>query len=437
MFEHQGMPTYQLTEEQIAGRMEEIDRDQASAANTPVADATRQLQAGKERYRTIGGEETAKPLQTGLEGGEQLTAQQRTAIQDEIESKMAAKDAGTLVEKELPSYLADWSVGFDKGLHYLWSEKGQKAKPTEVIQDYNRWAKENGKEPLDAFTTYPFLLQYDPTKSIGENEKEERKRKSQEKWEQIGNVLSHVGNFIGTALGAPSQQLESGIQLTERQRKVRDATLAQRRQSAIDMLAQLNKDRAEARAAELNASNIAYRNNAIQMAQNKDARDAELARLNGELLRARAAGEEGRAKKVEAEINRIEMLAPLEAEEKKASAEQKRASAASSYASADASHARAENTRKGTQAEYGDEFDRLYNDPEYRPYFDAWAKNNDLAVGGNRKGKGGNWSKKDNRAKSVSWAKDKHRRDKNKRQDNIPPSRRKRNNDNVPPSRRK
>lgn len=436
VFEHQGQATTVLTPSQIEDRSQVIDQQQQAFAATPKAMATQQLQAGKERYR----EEQQPMLQGGQQGAIIPPGQQgvTTPIQDEIESKLAARDAGTLKDtSDEQPYLADWSNGFDKGLHWLWSENGQKAKPTEVIQDYNRWAKENGQDPLDAFTMYPFLTQYDPTKSIGETEAEERRRKSQEKWEQIGNVLSHVGNFIGTAIGAPNQQLETGAQLTERQRKLRDATLAQRRQSALDMLQQLNKDRADARAAELNAANINYRNNAIKMAQNKDARDAELARLNGEVLRARAAGEEGRAKKLEAEIDRLKQLIPVEVEEKKASAEQKRASAASSYASADASHARAENTRQGTRSNNDDEFDRLYNDPEYRPYFDVWAKNNDLAVGGNKKGKGGNWSKKDNRAKSVSWAKDKHRRDKQNKQNNTPPSRKRQNQDNTPPSRRK
>lgn len=278
VFEHQGQATTVLTPSQIEDRSQVIDQQQQAFAATPKAMATQQLQAGKERYR-----EEQQPM---LQGGQQEAiippGQQgvTTPIQDEIESKLAARDAGTLKDtSDEQPYLADWSNGFDKGLHWLWSENGQKVKPTEVIQDYNRWAKENGQDPLDAFTMYPFLTQYDPTKSIGETEAEERRRKSQEKWEQIGNVLSHVGNFIGTAIGAPNQQLETGAQLTERQRKLRDATLAQRRQSALDMLAQLNKDRADARAKENYDLTERYRES--QIANNQ--RKLELQALKNEM----------------------------------------------------------------------------------------------------------------------------------------------------------
>ena len=160
---------------------------------------------------------------------------------------------------EEPGYLADWSKGWEKGMSWLKAEKGQKAMPTEVIQDYNRWAKNNGKEPLDAFQFYPWLAKYDATKSIGENEKDERRRKNQEKWERIGNVLSHIGNFFGTLNGAPSQKLESGQELTKRQQDLYDKVLRQRELSNRDMMSAYYRQLAEERQREVAESNRRYR----------------------------------------------------------------------------------------------------------------------------------------------------------------------------------
>ena len=155
----------------------------------------------------------------------------------------------TAVEEQ--PYIADWSKGWEKGMSWLKTEKGQKAMPTEVIQDYNRWAKNNGKEPLDAFQFYPWLQKYDATKTIGENEKEQRKAKNQEKWERIGNVLSHIGNFVGTLTGAPSQKLETGQEMTKRQQELYDKVMKQRQLSTRDMMSAYYKQLAEERKREI------------------------------------------------------------------------------------------------------------------------------------------------------------------------------------------
>lgn len=188
-------------------------------------------------------------------GGEAATASRQSG--QEVVYGSDGNNGNNIVE--VPSYLADWSKGWEKGLRWLKNEKGQQVLPTEVITDYNRWAKANDQAPLDAFQFYPWLAKYDATKSIGENEKEEKRRKNQEKWERLGNVFSHIGNFIGTLTGAPSQTLETGHQLSQRQQELYDHVMRQRQGMAKDMLSAYYKQQAEERQREVAASMAAYR----------------------------------------------------------------------------------------------------------------------------------------------------------------------------------
>ena len=183
-------------------------------------------------------------------------------------------------------YLADWSKGFNNVMFGDASGKpagtvnsaGKDIPISKAIADYNKWAKENNGESLDAFTLYPMLSKYDATKSLADNEKEEKKRKRQERWQQIGNVLSHIGNFVGTAMGAPNQQtLEDPIKLTERQKKLRDDTIKQRQLQASDMLKIYYQDIANKRAEETQRKNAAYQEKRLQLQQQQQDRlDAEL-----------------------------------------------------------------------------------------------------------------------------------------------------------------
>ena len=245
---------------------------------------------------------------------------------------------GPVAGEESPSHIADWSNGWEKGLQWLWTEKGQQAKPAEVIADYNSWAKENGQAPLDALQFYPWLMKYDATKSIGENEAEEKKRKRREKWEQIGNVLIHAGNFIGTLTGAPSMKLESGVQLTQRQQKMRDDLLAQRRNQANDMLSQYYKQRAEERQRELANSTINYNNiRADEVGRESGRKDAlNASRIDTERARQGVYG--AQQGNYESQRRERDALRPLKEANLKSST-------VSHYASANASNERASKTR--------------------------------------------------------------------------------------------
>lgn len=79
--------------------------------------------------------------------------------------------------------------------------------------------QKNGDENWAVFM--PWLQKYDPDKTVEQSEKEAAKARRQAKWEQWGNLFQHIGNFFGTAIGAPSQKIESATELTERQRKIR------------------------------------------------------------------------------------------------------------------------------------------------------------------------------------------------------------------------
>lgn len=127
----------------------------------------------------------------------------------------------------------------------------------ENFADFNRWAKANGKDPLDVFTMLAAIQGNDMGQSLAANDAARKKQERQQKWEQIGNVLNHLGNFVGTMTGAPAATYESGADLSKRQQAVRDAVLKQRDAAGKNVLAQIWKDRADQRAAEINAAKVA------------------------------------------------------------------------------------------------------------------------------------------------------------------------------------
>ena len=96
----------------------------------------------------------------------------------------------------------------------------------------------------------------DITKTPEQIEKEKKKAERQERWEQIGNVLSHLGNFVGAVgFGAPSQTIESAQELTKRQQDIRDRTEALRTAYNKNFFEAYSKQRAQDRQTELDAQN--------------------------------------------------------------------------------------------------------------------------------------------------------------------------------------
>ena len=227
---------------------------------------------------------------------------------------------------------------------------------SDAIRYYNQYQADHGGKPLDWLSMYSTISRYDPAKSVQEQDKEDKRRKSQEIWEKIGNVLIHAGNFFGTTKGAPSMQLESGKDLSERQQankerveKIRQAA-GQRflQEMANQRAADMKQTQAEAKA---RTDGMKY---AIQQEQLE---------LKKQLADAKIAGDAAKQREIESKIEvndaRIKLLGEQQeytAEKRKYAGplaenkmknDDKRADAALTSAGAAASNA-ASNSRRVT-----------------------------------------------------------------------------------------
>lgn len=119
----------------------------------------------------------------------------------------------------------------------------QQMKPYDIMRDYQK----NGDGNWSAFMPWLNTLG-DGDKTVAANEALKKKAERKAKMEQWGNFLMHLGNFIGTVQGAPSQKIESAQELTDRQRKIREATDALRAKGYDQMLVNIYKDRQDKQA---------------------------------------------------------------------------------------------------------------------------------------------------------------------------------------------
>ena len=127
-------------------------------------------------------------------------------------------------------------------------------KPYDIMRDYQK----NGDGNWSVFMPWLNTLG-DGDKTVAANEALKKKAERQAKMEQWSNFLMHLGNFIGTTQGAPSQKIESAQELTDRQRKIREATDALRAKGYDQMLLNIYKDRKD-RQAQLQAEAAAKAN---------------------------------------------------------------------------------------------------------------------------------------------------------------------------------
>ena len=130
-------------------------------------------------------------------------------------------------------------------------------KPYDIMRDYQK----NGDGNWSVFMPWLNTLG-DGDKTVAANEALKKKAERQAKMEQWSNFLMHLGNFIGTTQGAPSQKIESAQELTDRQRKIREATDALRAKGYDQMLLNIYKDRQD-RQAQLQAEAAAKANEAL------------------------------------------------------------------------------------------------------------------------------------------------------------------------------
>lgn len=119
----------------------------------------------------------------------------------------------------------------------------QQMKPYDIMRDYQK----NGDGNWSVFMPWLNTLG-DGDKTVAANEALKKKAERKAKMEQWGNFLMHLGNFIGTTQGAPSQKIESAQELTDRQRKIREATDALRAKGYNQMMVNIYKDRQDKQA---------------------------------------------------------------------------------------------------------------------------------------------------------------------------------------------
>ena len=130
-------------------------------------------------------------------------------------------------------------------------------KPYDIMRDYQK----NGDGNWSAFMPWLNTLG-DGDKTVAANEALKKKAERKAKMEQWGNFLMHLGNFIGTVQGAPSQKIESAQELTDRQRKIREATEALRDKGYNQMMVNIYKDRQD-KQAQMQAEAAAKANEAL------------------------------------------------------------------------------------------------------------------------------------------------------------------------------
>lgn len=146
----------------------------------------------------------------------------------------------------------------------------QQMKPYDIMRDFEK----NGNG--DWATFMPWLSNLgDVDKTVAANAALQKKAERQAKWEQLGNLFQHVGNFFGTAIGAPEQKVESAQALTERQRKLREGTDALRQKGYDQMMVNIWKDR-QNKQAQMQAEAAAKANEALAAyrASQKNQQDA-------------------------------------------------------------------------------------------------------------------------------------------------------------------
>lgn len=306
-------------------------------------------------------------------------------------------------------------------------------KPYDIMRDYQK----NGDGNWSAFMPWLSSLG-DADKTVAANAALQKKAENQAKWEQWGNLFMHLGNFFGTVQGAPSQKIESAQELTDRQRKIREATEALRAKGYNQMMVNIYKDRqdkqsqmqAEA-AAKANEALAAYRGSQKNQTDALTPVKVQTEKERGNAAAAQAAL--STSKKDTEDALRGKKGKLLDAQTNNANAGAADHNASVNVKGAQVRHINSQtegqNQRNANQKEADDFNTRYVNDPVFKKHVNEWAKNNGMAIGGND-GRGGTWANEKNRQQASRWAKAKIKLDR------TPPSRRGRGGSKVPPSRR-
>lgn len=309
----------------------------------------------------------------------------------------------------------------------------QQMKPYDIMRDYQK----NGDGNWSSFMPWLSSLG-DADKTVAANAALQKKAESQAKWEQWGNLFMHLGNFFGTVQGAPSQKIESAQELTDRQRKIREATEALRDKGYNQMMVNIYKDRQDKQAqmqaeaaAKANEALAAYRGS--QKNQTDALTPVKVEEVNQSARQHSTGADLNISKKETEDALRGKKGKLLDAQTNNANAGAADHNASVNVKGAQVRHINSQtegqNQRNANQKEADDFNTRYVNDPVFKKHVNEWATHNGMAIGGND-GRGGTWANEKNRQQASKWAKAKMKLDR------TPPSRRGRGGSKVPPSRR-
>lgn len=309
----------------------------------------------------------------------------------------------------------------------------QQMKPYDIMRDYQK----NGDGNWSAFMPWLSSLG-DADKTVAANAALQKKAENQAKWEQWGNLFMHLGNFFGTVQGAPSQKIESAQELTDRQRKIREATEALRAKGYNQMMANIYKDRQDKQAqmqaeaaAKANEALAAYRGSQKAQEDALTPVKVQTEKERGNAAAAQAALSTSKKETEDALRGKKGKLLDAQTNNANAGAADHNASVVVKGAQVRHINSQTEGqNQKNAHQKEADDFNTQYvNDPKFKKLVNQWAENNGMAIGGND-GSGGTWANEKNRQQASRWAKAQMKYDR------TPPSRRGRGGSKVPPSRR-
>lgn len=306
-------------------------------------------------------------------------------------------------------------------------------KPYDIMRDYQK----NGDGNWSVFMPWLNTLG-DGDKTVAANEALKKKAERQAKMEQWSNFLMHLGNFIGTTQGAPSQKIESAQELTDRQRKIREATDALRAKGYDKMLLDIYKDRQD-RQAQMQAEAAAKANEALaayrgaQKKQEEALTPVKVEEVTQSARQHSTGADLNISKKETEDALRGKKADLLTAQKNNANAGAADHNASVVVKGAQVRHINSQTEgqkQKNANQKEADDFNTQYvNNPKFRKLVNRWAENNGMAIGGND-GRGGTWANEKNRQQASRWAKAQMKFDR------TPPSRRGGGGSKVPPSRR-
>ena len=291
-------------------------------------------------------------------------------------------------------------------------------KPYDIMRDYQK----NGDGNWSAFMPWLNTLG-DGDKTVAANEALKKKAERKAKMEQWGNFLMHLGNFIGTVQGAPSQKIESAQELTDRQRKIREATDALRAKGYDQMMVNIYKDRQD-KQAQMQAEAAAKANEALAAyrGSQKNQTDALTPVKVNEVTQSARQHSTGAdlniSKKETEDALRGKKGKLLDAQTNNANAGAADHNASVNVKGAQVRHINSQtegqNQRNATHNEANDFNTRYVNDPVFKKHVNEWATHNGMAIGGND-GRGGTWANENNRQQASAYARAKMAKEGKKR----------------------